>query len=58
MNSEVRRTFEMEARAVNFSEAQPDDDAGHAVSLGGHASAYGPFASLRVTARYVAPISP
>ncbi len=33
MNSEVRRTFEMVARAVNFSDAQPDDDAGHAVSV-------------------------
>jgi hypothetical protein len=31
MNSEVRRTLEMVARAVNFSDAQPDDDAGHAV---------------------------
>ena len=33
MNSEVRRTFEMTARAVNFSDAEPDDDAGHAVSV-------------------------
>jgi hypothetical protein len=33
MNSVVRRTFEMVARVVNFSDAQPDTDAGHAVSV-------------------------
>ena len=34
MNGAVRRIFEMVARAVNFSDAQPDTDAGHAVSVG------------------------
>jgi hypothetical protein len=33
MNGDVRRTFEMVARAVNFSDAQPDTDAGHVVSV-------------------------
>ena len=33
MNGHVRRTFEMVARAVNFSDAQPDTDAGHVVSV-------------------------
>lgn len=33
MNGEVRRTFEMVARSVNFSDAQPDTDAGHQVSV-------------------------
>ena len=33
MNGAVRRTFEMVARVVNFSDAQPDTDAGHAVSV-------------------------
>ena len=33
MNGEVRRTFEMVARSVNFSDAQPDTDAGHLVSV-------------------------
>lgn len=34
MNGDERRTFEMTVRAVNFSDAQPDTDAGHAVSVG------------------------
>ena len=29
MNGDVRRTFEMVARSVNFCDAQPDTDAGH-----------------------------
>jgi hypothetical protein len=33
MNAVVRRTFEMVARVVNFSDGQPDTDAGHAVSV-------------------------
>ena len=33
MNGDVRRTFEMVARSVNFSDAQPDTDAGHLVSV-------------------------
>ena len=33
MNGDVRRTFEMIARAVNFSDAQPDTDPGHLVSV-------------------------
>jgi hypothetical protein len=34
MNGEVRRIFEMAARAERFSDAQPDTDAGHAVLVG------------------------
>jgi hypothetical protein len=33
MNAVVRRTFEMVARVVNFSDAQPDADAGHVGSV-------------------------
>jgi hypothetical protein len=33
MDSVVRRTFEMVARTVNFTDAHPDIDAGHAVSV-------------------------
>ena len=33
MNGDVRRTFEMVARSVNFCDAQPDTDAGHLVSV-------------------------
>jgi hypothetical protein len=33
MNGDVRRTFEMTARSVNFSDAQPDTDPGHLVSV-------------------------
>ena len=33
MNALVRRTFEMVARVVNFSDAQPDTDAGHTGSV-------------------------
>jgi hypothetical protein len=33
MNGDVRRTFEMVARAVNFSDAQPDTDSGQVVSV-------------------------
>jgi hypothetical protein len=33
MEGDVRRKFEMAARADNFSDAQPDTDAGHAVSV-------------------------
>jgi hypothetical protein len=34
MNGDVRRTAEMVGGAVNFSDAHPDSDAGHAVSVG------------------------
>jgi hypothetical protein len=34
MNAEVRRIFEMAARAERFSDAQPDTDTGHAVLVG------------------------
>ncbi len=33
MNGDVRRMFEMTARSVNFSDAQPDTDPGHLVSV-------------------------
>ena len=33
MNGDVRRTFEMTVRAEDFSDAQPDTDAGHLVSV-------------------------
>ncbi len=33
MNAVVRRMFEMVARVVNFSDAQPDTDPGHTVSV-------------------------
>jgi hypothetical protein len=33
MNGDVRRTFEMTARVVNVSDAQPDTDSGHLLSV-------------------------
>jgi hypothetical protein len=33
MNAECRRTFEMGTRVVRFSDAQPDTDAGHGLSV-------------------------
>ena len=33
MNGDVRRTFEMTARVVNLSDAQPDTDRGHQLSV-------------------------